>query len=458
MAQRKEGLMRLYAALAVIAVVAVLVAAANRRAKRRQAIVDGIVADARGLLKVPVWQARPTFGRAAVKWDGKTLLRCHCRYGHGPKDTYVTVKTALPLTVTHRLGYPVTVEWNHPKHSFTIVRVEPAKPLPARVDHPVGAVKRDRLPLGVDNAGNTVAWAIDQQPHCLLVGATGAGKSCAIRTLVAEAVRAGLEVTVCDPKRISFRGFRDWPGVTVATSDQAMAAAIAAAHDEQERRYAGIEDGTLNLRGLGRYLLVIDELHELIERLGPDSFNKVRSIARMGREGGVHLVVGIQRPDSAVISGSFRDQLALRVALGHLTGQAQQMVGTVGQVTASHGQIPKGRALAVVGDQAVEVQTFWTPDPADPDLSKGDRAVLAALRPVRASNGANTGTNTAANEPANGAANGLPDALAADKVDRIRQLRAEGLTVRAVAAEVGVSNAAVHKYQKRPALHLVKDA
>lgn len=60
-----------------------------------------------------------------------------------------------------------------------------------------------RLPLGLDNFGQTVAWDIDNQstPHMLICGATGSGKSVCIKSTIAYARLAGVSrIIVFDPK------------------------------------------------------------------------------------------------------------------------------------------------------------------------------------------------------------------------------------------------------------------
>lgn len=60
-----------------------------------------------------------------------------------------------------------------------------------------------RIPVGVDNYGNTVVWDLDNHstPHMLICGATGSGKSVCIRSTIAYALAAGVEdIVIFDPK------------------------------------------------------------------------------------------------------------------------------------------------------------------------------------------------------------------------------------------------------------------
>lgn len=60
-----------------------------------------------------------------------------------------------------------------------------------------------RLPIGVDNYGNTIVWDIDNHstPHMLICGATGSGKSVSILSTIEYARLAGVkDIVIFDPK------------------------------------------------------------------------------------------------------------------------------------------------------------------------------------------------------------------------------------------------------------------
>lgn len=60
-----------------------------------------------------------------------------------------------------------------------------------------------RIPVGVDNYGNTIVWDLDNNstPHMLVCGATGSGKSVCIRSTIEYAREAGItDIVVMDPK------------------------------------------------------------------------------------------------------------------------------------------------------------------------------------------------------------------------------------------------------------------
>jgi hypothetical protein len=105
-----------------------------------------------------------------------------------------------------------------------------------------------------------------------------------------------------------------------------------------------------------------------------------RSMARLGRSGRVHLIVGIQRPDAAVFGGEARDNFGMRVALGSLSQEGARMVFGRSDVARDVPASAKGRATVMSGDgEPLEVQTHHTPNPRNPEDAE-QVAHLAALR------------------------------------------------------------------------------
>lgn len=64
-------------------------------------------------------------------------------------------------------------------------------------------LKGKKLPIGMDNFGQTVVWDLDNHstPHVLVCGATGSGKSVSIKSTIAFAQKAGVkDIVIFDPK------------------------------------------------------------------------------------------------------------------------------------------------------------------------------------------------------------------------------------------------------------------
>lgn len=278
--------------------------------------------------------------------------------------------------------------------------------IPRRVDHPVPEINDSTLyaiPMGIDENGNTVRWYLLAQPHQLITGRTGTGKTVVINTLVTECTYRGWPVWIIDPKRVEFMGLRGWPNVEViATEIEAMVAVLLRAWDVMEERYRQVDvDGAIET-DFEPLIVVLDELSDFmgmvkawwatVKPKGAPAqcpvIEKFYSIARKGRTSNIHLIVGMQRPDVALLgSGDARDNFTSRMSLGRLSPDGARMMweGAWPVATAIPTRIP-GRGCAPHNDDPdipVEVQGFWTPDPrrAVRAGNAADIALVDQLRP-----------------------------------------------------------------------------
>lgn len=113
-----------------------------------------------------------------------------------------------------------------------------------------------RLPVGLDNFGNTVVWDINNQstPHMLICGATGSGKSVCIKSTIEYARLAGVSrIIVFDPK---YEFINKLPGVEVISDISDIEARMKKLVEEmQERAKTGTN---------GKTLIVFDEFADAV--------------------------------------------------------------------------------------------------------------------------------------------------------------------------------------------------
>jgi S-DNA-T family DNA segregation ATPase FtsK/SpoIIIE len=185
-------------------------------------------------------------------------------------------------------------------------------------------------PVGMGVDGVLRVDLVQDGPHALLGGTTGAGKSELLRTMV-----AGLAATT-SPVELNFV-LIDYKGGSAFDACAALPHTVGVVTDlddhlarraltclEAELRY---RENTL--RGLGasdiaaatgngsfplpRLLVVIDEFAALAKEL-PDFMKALVDVAQRGRSLGVHLLLATQRPNG-VISDSIKANTNLRIAL-----------------------------------------------------------------------------------------------------------------------------------------------
>jgi hypothetical protein len=274
------------------------------------------------------------------------------------------------------------------------VEFERRPPMPSNVLIPV-ATDGDswRLPFGVDEHGDQVVWNMKMHPHALIAGGTGSGKTVTLRAFIQAAVARGFVVFCVDPKRIEMAGLRGWPGVrVVATGVTHMIALVTLLADVMDDRYEAIEDGKVTEDQLPPVLVVIDEAREFIDRANAfwranktgsgqehPVIERWRSMARLGRSGRMHLLVGIQRPDAKVVGGEARDNYGFRAALGSMSPEGAKMMFGRTDVGRDIPEEAKGRATVGIGNEAIEVQGYNTPDPRK-DTTPGAMELLGQLR------------------------------------------------------------------------------
>jgi hypothetical protein len=270
----------------------------------------------------------------------------------------------------------------------------------------VGALYGDQVVLGFgrDEDGLFVGFQLTDtdNPHMLLTGGTGSGKSVALRVLMMKAARLGLDVRGCDPKRVEMRGLRGWPNVTrIATRIPDMIKLISDTYDEMHRRYDLIEAGEAHESDFRRILLVIDEFlmfgmlindwwaAKKDEEGGTGKehpvMRKLRGLIVMARGGLINLVIATQRGDAVIFPDGVRDSLGERVALGQQSQQSALMM--FGDASVGRDIPPNSQGVGHTKQlQDTRIKVEWIPDPANwtndkKPLSPEDRQLILSFLP-----------------------------------------------------------------------------
>lgn len=261
----------------------------------------------------------------------------------------------------------------------------------------------NRLPIamGKDAFGETSVVDLAGMPHMLVAGATGAGKSVFINTLLVSLIikksPEELRLILIDPKQLELALFATLPHLLLPVITEASKAAISLlwAVEEMDRRYSILKDMAVkNIEGFnkkvktaspaqlskihGHYenadedgyelpyiVIVIDEFADLIlTKSGKEIETNVNRLAAKARAAGIHLVLATQRPSTDVITGvikaNFPTRVAFRVTTGHdsktILDQhgAQKLLGK-GDMLYKHGVDLLRLHSAFVDEREIEV-------------------------------------------------------------------------------------------------------
>lgn len=206
-----------------------------------------------------------------------------------------------------------------------------------------------RIPvaLGKDIVGQNFFVDLAKQPHMLIAGATGAGKSVALNAMVLSMLYRfspeELKFIMVDPKVVELQLYNNIPHLLmpVITDPQQAAKALSWTVMEMEKRYtllsalktrdlatynhkvgqlkkqAGLPgiDHLAELEKLPYLVVVIDELGDLMVQCGKDVEGSITRISQKARAVGIHLVMATQRPSVDVITGVIKANCPARVAL-----------------------------------------------------------------------------------------------------------------------------------------------
>lgn len=185
------------------------------------------------------------------------------------------------------------------------------------------------IALGLDVIGNLAMANLAKMPHLLIAGATGAGKSVGINTIIASilynATPQEVRFLMVDPKRIELSGYEGIPHLLhpVVVDPKLASRALNWAVREMERRYKLLEEARVksfdsynevNEEKLPYIVVIVDELADLMMVASKDVEAAIARLAQMARAAGIHLILATQRPSVDVLTGLIKANFPTRIS------------------------------------------------------------------------------------------------------------------------------------------------
>ncbi len=333
--------------------------------------VDEHDADAGGTALVAALAAHGVETRLVGRTIGPSVTRFEIELGPGVKVSRVTslskdiayamaspdVRILAPIPGRSAIGVEVPNRHRQLVALGDVLASAEAK----KATHPL------EVAMGRDIAGRAVFVNLADMPHVLVSGATGAGKSSCINSMLTSILTRAtpdqVRLILVDPKRVELGHYNDLPHLLtqVVVDPKKAANALSWAVTEMERRYdllaevgmrdiagynAAFDNGELTdhedahrLRTMGagddeddeeaedevRYgrlpfiVIVVDELNDLMMVAARDVEESVVRLAQMARAVGIHLVLATQRPSVDVITGVIKANIPSRLAFSVAT-------------------------------------------------------------------------------------------------------------------------------------------
>jgi len=207
------------------------------------------------------------------------------------------------------------------------------------------------LALGKDVGGHVLVADLAEMPHMLIAGATGAGKTVCMNSILTGLLMARtpdqMKLMLVDPKIVEFSNYNTLPHllVPVITDPKKVSHGLRWAISEMERRYklfakAGVRNiKSFNTRPLVKQeelfgsdaappppaedkipdripyiVIVIDELADLMLAAQAEIENYIARLAQLSRATGIHMIIATQRPSVNVITGTIKANFPSRIS------------------------------------------------------------------------------------------------------------------------------------------------
>jgi len=196
-------------------------------------------------------------------------------------------------------------------------------------------VKGSKLQLMTD-----ITWDYIEEPHLLIGGGTGGGKTVVLMTIIYALAKIGF-VDICDPKNSDLAGLKKIPVFhgRVYTSKEDIIQCFKENVAFMEKRYELMSNSpkfqagkNFTHYGMTPKFILVDEWAALMAKIDRDYSQQselmeyLSQLVLEGRQAGVFIIFAMQRPDGEFIKTALRDNFMKRLSVGHLESTGYDMM------------------------------------------------------------------------------------------------------------------------------------
>lgn len=169
--------------------------------------------------------------------------------------------------------------------------------------------------LGETIEGEIFNLKLEDNPHLLIAGTTGSGKTNLLHNIIKNALhKHNVEIHLIDPKMIEFSSYSNQDKVcSISTSYKDACSVLQHVYQTMEDRYKMLNKNKLIY--FTKIIVIIDELADLIFQDEKNTFESLLAkIGAKARACGIHLIAATQRPSVDVITGLIKANFPARLA------------------------------------------------------------------------------------------------------------------------------------------------
>jgi DNA segregation ATPase FtsK/SpoIIIE, S-DNA-T family len=184
------------------------------------------------------------------------------------------------------------------------------------------------IPVGRDINNNSVFINFSKDPHYLIGGSTGSGKSVNLNVFISYILLMRkpeeVELLLIDPKRVEFSIYSDLPHSITSRPINELEE-IKSAFDylvvTMEERYKVFENK--ELRNIAEYnqryspklpyiFVIVDEFATISD--DEEVMNQIQRLSQLARAAGIHILLATQRPSTDIVKGTIKNNFTGRIA------------------------------------------------------------------------------------------------------------------------------------------------